>query len=297
MRKTADSINAESYRILTGPSADKSVHETDSRSYHKGHLFGGGVNSDGKDETIGYSSSSKVWSNKSLRIPHLIEWCEMLSAKIAQNAPVVTNSGVDHLSTPIVMTELPTDIITVRWHDKAYAKPGEIVFKSNGSVQTHQQLNMSFRIDREASTSETIIVESETHGPAYQIEYSIVADELFTAKNFDAENVRFIYGDYDWNIIEYLNKRPLQFFTSGFSRLNGDEILMRSTDDTPPFNHEKLEVVDWTSESVDIHTEIGVGRNNSLSIHSYLKGKLSRDQHDLVLYDHGTRENCRFNNS
>jgi hypothetical protein len=54
LKNTAINTQAESYRVLTGPRAERAVTAGDARSFVQGHFFGSG--SDGQErETIGAS--------------------------------------------------------------------------------------------------------------------------------------------------------------------------------------------------------------------------------------------------
>ncbi len=81
MRNRSKSSTSESYRIISGSGADKAIQPSDARLYHRGHSFGS-AEENGREITIGISSSSKVWSNKSSQIPELIQWCRSIAKKI-----------------------------------------------------------------------------------------------------------------------------------------------------------------------------------------------------------------------
>ena len=84
MRNRVMSNTTESYRIITGPNADRSVLKSDGRLYHRGHAFGR-ASEDGTVVTIGLSSASKIWSNKSSKLPELISWCKKLAQRISSD--------------------------------------------------------------------------------------------------------------------------------------------------------------------------------------------------------------------
>lgn len=97
MKCSVQNSNTESYRMIAGPNAHKAISPTDGRLYHRGHVFGKGESEPGDQVTIGYSSSSKVWSNQTGRIAELIAWCEELATKLNSNVIVRTNTELDHL--------------------------------------------------------------------------------------------------------------------------------------------------------------------------------------------------------
>jgi hypothetical protein len=61
MRKRHKLGRIESYRMISGPSADKAIQDSDGRIFDRGHCFGKAIE-EGHDITIGVSTASKVWS-------------------------------------------------------------------------------------------------------------------------------------------------------------------------------------------------------------------------------------------
>ncbi len=102
----------ESYRIIAGSSAEKAISRSDARRFHQGHTYGKAKH-EGKDETIGYSSSSKVWRNASTQLPQFIAWCGKIAKRIRSNKMVATNSGLDTLAVGESIKHLPDGVIAV----------------------------------------------------------------------------------------------------------------------------------------------------------------------------------------
>lgn len=295
MRKSQDSINAESYRIIAGPFADKAIKESDGRLYHKGHVFGSGVSSDGKSSTIGYSSSSKVWSNGYTQIPKLIDWCELLADKIVHNTSGTTGSGLDFLATPVTITKLPEDIIGVRWHDNAYKSFGMIEYKdSQGKKVKCQQLDLDLEVDVTSNKTGCVKVFIRGEDLEYTVDFSLTKDKMFSSSD-TRDDVQFIYGNHVYSLLEYLNFRPLQFFTANFSRLiDGNQLLIKNSNNILPFDIRLIEAIDWESENVDINSELDPVPDGKISIHTFLKNQLAQTDHDFAIYDHGSGEVADF---
>ena len=60
---------------------------------------------------LGYSSSSKVWSNTSTTIPQLISWCRSLASRIQSDKEVTTHSGLDWVPVGETITKIPEGVI------------------------------------------------------------------------------------------------------------------------------------------------------------------------------------------
>ena len=110
MRKRNKLGRIESYRMISGPSADKAIQDTDGRLFDRGHCFGKAIER-GNQITIGVSTSSKVWSNTYERIPELLEWCNALALKIASGRNARTGSRLDLLSAGQDLERVPAGVI------------------------------------------------------------------------------------------------------------------------------------------------------------------------------------------
>jgi len=131
LKNTAFNSQSETYRTLTGPQAERAVTSGDSRAYAQGHFFGSGMNGQIK-ETIGASSSSRMWSNQRLSIPDFVDWIRTLNERIAGNVPF-SATHLDIVRTTTKLRRLPDNVIAANWPKEA--------FKNNPRVRyrTHEQ--------------------------------------------------------------------------------------------------------------------------------------------------------------
>ena len=121
MRNRSGFGNAESYRMITGKSADKAIQKSDGRFYDRGHCFGRGKEN-GDDVTIGFSSAAKVWANQRGSLPEFFAWCRKLAAKLVSDSAVSTSSGLDHLPLGRHVREFPPYLVAGDWHEYFYQR-------------------------------------------------------------------------------------------------------------------------------------------------------------------------------
>ena len=119
MRKRHRLGRIESYRIISGPSADRAIQEADGRLFGRGHCFGKAIE-DGNEITIGFSPASKVWRKTYDRIPELLDWCDRLAEKIASGRAPVTGSRLDLLSSGEELQQVPDGVIAMSWGPDVY---------------------------------------------------------------------------------------------------------------------------------------------------------------------------------
>lgn len=148
MRSNLLKDNIESYKMISGASTQKSVTRNDGRLYNQGHIFGRAKDKN-DSVTIGYSGSSKVWSNNSGRIPQFLKWCKTLAERIHSDREVVTSSGLDWLSVGKPIKEIPEGVVAAGWDIDVYNKTPIVVYTDDGGRKREKQLlDFDLSIDR-----------------------------------------------------------------------------------------------------------------------------------------------------
>lgn len=113
LKNTTFNSQGETYRTLTGPAAERAVTAGDGRAYAQGHFFGSGVLGTEK-ETIGASSSSRIWSNQNLSIPEFLAWVERLNERLVGTAPFA-QTQLDIVRAATTLRSIPDLVIAATW--------------------------------------------------------------------------------------------------------------------------------------------------------------------------------------
>lgn len=297
MRNRVASNTTESYRIISGSNADRSVQKSDGRLYHRGHVFGRGLEL-GNSVTIGLSSASKVWSNKSSQLPELISWCARLAQKISSNRVPVTNSGLDYLDTGEEITALPNNVVAVNWPASVYRKLLLANFtNSAGQNKRIPLLDFEISLDTENSTKDALLVEIKYEDITYRLTYSFVSNRFFEPASENEPNIYVENDRASFPLIDFLNQEMLSFYTSDLSHIEGFNIVRASKEPILPFEDRAIEVTDWARYNTNIRREydkpddVDDGR---CSIHTCIETILATSDADIVYYDHGTGEVADF---
>ena len=147
MKNRLNSSNTESYRNITGKKAQLAVGKSDGRLYHRGHLFGKG-HVEEEAVTIGYSSSSKVWSNRNGQLPDLIQWCRGIAMNLNSDAPMPAHEGISFLSVGEPVTTFPESIIAADWEPHAYRDQPMLQYEHNDVLQSTPLTGTALTIQR-----------------------------------------------------------------------------------------------------------------------------------------------------
>lgn len=294
MRNRLIKSNSETYRTMIGTNAQKAITPTDGYLYHQGHIYGR-AKEGSKSITIGYSSSSKVWSNNSSLIPDFMKWCGLISNKIDGNTNAVTNSPLDFIGCGEEISEIPEHLLGADWDVDVYLKQPTISYKKeDGSAFICSLSDLDLTIDRIASDKTKIRVILSNEDLEYHLDYSISKHPMFTVAS-NMREVKLLKNNNEISLIEYLNDKPLNFYSANLSRIQGTTIY-KFSDNFRPFDSSLIEIVDWNKENVDIQTECGVCNNGKISIQDYLKKYLLLPaiNNDIVFHDHGSGEMADF---
>lgn len=294
MRNRIVSNTLESYRIVSGSNADKVIGRSDARLYHRGHAFGRGMD-DGELVTLGLSSASKLWSNKSAKLPDLIAWCGKLARRIDSEQTPVTGSGLDLLDVGEEIDSLPAGICIADWPKSVFLNPAIVRYLRAGREQTTQLLDLDLNVDENASTEQAVvIVLSSDDGFRYRATFSFETDRFFEPYSANEPVATVLRENEETALIEFLNAEMPQFYTADLSLIDGTSLLRSSNEAFPPFDQNQIETHDWATANVDIAREFGAGREGRISVHQCLENILAESGNSVVYYDHGSGEIADF---
>ncbi len=293
MRNNLLRSNAESYRIITGPSPHKSISRIDAKSFHRGHIYGS-AKENGNNVTIGYSGSSKVWSNTYQRIPQLLLWCKQLAIKIKSDGKVTTSSPLDFVSVGHTINKIPENVIAVSWNERTYLKPPIVRDAKTG--RDYQLLDFDLSIDEESSDKEKIRIVIENNDVSCKLDFSYKTEEFFGIfEDEDSSDIRILGGRDNHNLCEYINNNLLVFYCADFSSFMGQQFHQTGEIEYSPFDYEnQIEVIAWDKENVDIKQEKETQIEGKISIFEYFKKTLPESGQEVIFIDDASGEIADF---
>ena len=290
MRNRSKSSTSESYRIISGSGADKAIQPTDARLYHRGHSFGS-AEDNGEEVTIGISSASKIWSNKSSQIPDLIGWCKSLAVKLVSDTHESTKCGLDLLSVGEKLEAIPSGVMFADWDREVYKGIYFVEFQGNEGRQKVQLLDCDIAIDHDSISTNCIFFRIVVDGEFFSFRYAINESRLF---NRVSENQLLVCKGTDKiPFEEFLNEYPLVFYTGMLSSFHGLS-FMPTYEGGFNFRKDNIISVDWAANNVDVTNECNADSEKGISIQTYLGNYLAGKNYDVVYFDHGTGEVADF---
>lgn len=288
--------SGESYKTITGPSAQNSIKKNDGRMYSNGHIYAKAKNEDDSSLTIGYSSGSKIWSNAYLKVNEFITFCKVLGIKINSDAVVRTNTGFDNLPIGKPITEFPHSVYAITWDHRTFQNhPILYLLSEDGEVVSeHQLLDFDIVFVQTGSTPQKINLELRHDDLAIPLSYS------FTDHFLLREEKDITYSIEETDLTTYLNEYSLKFFLVDFSMVYNHEWHQAPNEGDLHYDKDLVTVFDWEGYNVDITREFydddaaKAANGNRESIHGGLQTHLQKGDVDIIVYDHGSGEMADF---
>lgn len=298
LKNGVQNSNTESYLIKSGPSAQKGISPTDALRYQRGHVMGKGTTSDGTDVTIGYSSSSKVWSNYAARVGELITWCQTLAKKLATSGKVITGTELDTLDVGEEVAKLPPGVIGVGWPDKVYKEfpRARISTSPNESPLLDFELSL-VAPSHDAAAWEVLLNHVDLISPLRLRFFVSAGNHQFEWTDSSSAGIVVIRDEEEIPLTEYLRHYPLSFFLEDFSRIEGVTYYKNGAGNGISLTPNQLVPLDWKAEGINIECEInpdGLNLAKPMSIQDYLGTHLLASNAKIVFFDHGTGEMADF---
>ena len=296
MRNRAHGTRAEAYRMISGSGVHDAIQKSDGQLFHRGHVFGRAMSPDGL-VTIGVSSLSKVWRSDSTQIPALVDWCADLAQKIASDAPVVTDSGLDFLDAGQDLSSIPaTPVIAADWNEDVYKNGPILSYADLDGVATQRSiLDFDLAVDRTRTDQAAIYV--KLCGPqGFMTGLKFEASPFPKLEYLDDQQPRLTIERKGTalDLIKYLDSRPLRFHFADGSVLEGNQFFEAPEQDAVSFDDGQMIGIDWQHHNVNIRAEFGPQQAPQISIHEWLRNYLLAQDFEIVLYDHGTGECADF---
>lgn len=303
MKNTIQSSFSESYRILTGPQADKAINQSDGILYSRGHCYGK-VIKDNIYDLLGVSPiSSIIWSGKGSGLANYIEWSNQLINKI--------NKEIENQNETSGIFKLGAVQTVSKFESKAYAVDWDMKIYTDANIELEYQ-NGEDTIKKPILDFETLM-----------IDYAHSETEIsFTIRNNDLDiNLKYLINDYNYNFIcensdqdypiiidgrergnltTFLVSHPPIFYFLDKSTVQGNSktVLNLNVD----FNITDLVKEIHFDDNVDIETEDNIRadtqarlqKDGKICILEFFKKRLEEKNLDIIFLDQGKNEIADF---
>lgn len=301
LKNTTFNSQGETYRTLTGPAAERAVTAGDGRAYSQGHFFGSGVDGDEK-ETIGASSSSRIWSNQRLTVAQFLDWVERLDGRLVGTAPFA-ETHLDIIRAATTLRQLPDVVIAATWP--------KVGFKSNPRVRYWPAAGAPAVYRR---LTEWELGGFECRPDEHQLLFTMTSDEVAVRMRFAVGQGRMVSlldgepavevesaADSWMSLADWLSDHPPMFYAADKSSFEGMNLMAPPQLQAVALAPGDAEALDWTGCDVTVEFVPNNGSPDARRKRQELAGRLTVQEHlerhlltapNLValFYDHRTGE-------
>lgn len=276
---------AESYKMLAGRSADKAIRAADGAIYDQGHAFCRGVEN-GKNVTIGFSTGSKIWTNRWDNISELLKWFRHVSKKIRACGNLQHRSMFDKLGVASRTTTMQQKIIAVDLPPDAYLRP-------SAKIQTEQDSGWLIDTKIEIRTQSTSAVDLvlQVGSVKLSLNYALLRRPLFSSDSSDTLNATVMdsSGRHHEPLLSYLNEHPPVFYLEDLSSVIGDTMSRPPSFDDSSIA-DQVEGVDWSALGVNPQLEKPQAGSAKKSLFEYVEDRLRAEGAEVVFADDSSNE-------
>lgn len=294
MRNRSGFGSSESYKMISGRAADRAIQKSDGRFYDRGHCFGGGEES-GAQMTIGFSSASKIWSNKKGMLPDFFKWCTGLASKLSDASTFETHSNIDHLPLAQRITQFPEPVVFADWNAELFRRGTDRLRFPGRKGQSVEHPLVEFSLTVGARSSAQIDFSIEGHGQSIPCSFRLDRKTWFAT---DAKGEQVTCGDAELNseiaLLDLLHQYPPSFFTASLARIEGSTVSGALVAVGDVFDVGNIEVVDWHSHGVDPLLEKPKKGKTKRSLFEWLQARLVASTATAVFNDDGSGEAADF---
>lgn len=265
--------------MLTGPAAERAVTAGDSRAYVQGHFFGSGVAGD-KKETIGASSSSKIWSNQTLTVAEFLSWVESLNARLIGTAPFA-QTQFDIVKAATTLRRIPDVVIAGAWAKAGFKTNPRVRFRTEGTARFDYKSLTDWELCEFAPQPANGIMDFKVSLDQFSVlmRFSLGQGRMVTQQ--DNTLVIEVESTTDsWMLLsDWLAEHPPVFYAADKSSFEGMNQMSAPQLQVAVLAPGDAEFIDWTGCDISVEFVPNNGAANAAQLRQRLAGQTTVQEH------------------
>ena len=294
LKNTAINSQAESYRVMTGPAADRAITAGDARAYSQGHFYGSGTNDGSERETIGASSSSRIWSNKRLTVAEYLAWISVLNNRLNGDG-AIAKTKLDIIQHSRTLTALPEKIIAAGWHKQAYRSVPRVRFRNRNSDSWELAQITDLDLGNFSTSDDRSMMEFDVIHEVFssKLKYSLSGGALIQGSGQNQVEVLSSHDDWE-ELSSWLTSHSPVFYSADKSSFQGVNLTAPPSNTISELLEEDTIPLSWENCAIDIEFD-ETKSDGKLTVHKSLERFISSKPNVVALiYDHRSGEAADF---
>jgi hypothetical protein len=288
LRNTAINSQAESYRTMSGPAAERAITAGDSRAYSQGHFFGSGESGDER-ETIGASSNSRIWSNRRCTVAEYLDWITALNRRLNSDE-TISESQLDIIQHAKTLKKIPPTILGAAWHTQIYRASPRVRYKdANDELKVNRLIDSELTEFEVAEDQKSLAFTLRNERVEARFHFDVTGGVLIKQTGGPALEVGTAVEDWV-DLSTWLSLYPLVIFGTDKSSFQGVNLTSPAANITSSLLPEDTKAISW--EGCAISVEYEQQKAGELkTVHKKLEEFILDSEHLVALvYDHRTGE-------
>jgi superfamily II DNA or RNA helicase len=273
------------FTMHVGADVTEGLPLTEAQTKSQTNIFAYGYD-DGERSGIGASLKGRIWSHRVANtLNEWTAWCDHVGDKLLDST-IKVDEVMKNFIRPVVVTDRPKLVpLAIEWPWQVYLNMSDhfCVQKADTSLPI---VDVDLVI-RDHKNTGPIAFDIVSSGWTVQCSVTLVNGEM----NFvvDCDDAFVVTTRTSTPLEEFLNTSGLQIQFEQEAVVSPSCLLLKPDRTMPPFERARLKVVDWTGIKLDIESQGGARRQDSVQARM-IKHVLTLADWDFVLDDDGTGE-------
>lgn len=279
LKNSTFNSQSETYRMLTGPAAERAVTVGDGRAYVQGHFFGSGVVENTK-ETIGASSSSKIWSNQTLTVSEFLSWVAQINARLVGNAPFA-QTQFDVVKSATTLRRIPDVVIAGTWAKAGFKTNPRIRYRAAGATQFDYSRLTDWELCEFSAQPDNGVLDFKVSLDqlSVQMRFSLGQGRIVTQQS-NAVEIEVESATESWmHLSDWLAEHPPVFYAADKSSFEGMNKMSAPHLQVAALSHGDAEVIDWNGCDIEVEFVPSDSSSNASQLRRRLAGQTTVQEH------------------
>lgn len=288
IRNMTPGANAETYRIITGSTADRGIRAVDAVTHSPGHFMGRGLVG-GVPQAIGASARGRVWAMERLTIAETLAWMNALHARITVESARIGPSGLDLLTVGETLTSIPQTTALTDWSRDTYKEPPTAIVGQGSDRAGWFLLDFDVTVLGVEANGESMLLQIGPPGQTVKIRYRLNSIPQFVVEE-EIVPIRLSLRGAEVSLAEWLEEHPLRFFTKELDSFEGTTLqrLDRHIEVPPGAMQSRI----WNGYNILVEFDADP---KARTVQSAVGDALMADPEvEFVVYDHRSGEAADF---
>jgi superfamily II DNA or RNA helicase len=272
------------FSMHVGSDVTASFSQAEAGTKSQTNISGGGYR-DGEHVNISASLKGRIWSHATAQtLKHWVDWCDGVGTQLLDDS-ISIESVIGQFVLPERLVGRPPGVLlAVEWPWKVHDANAESLTLSLADQES--ELAYADLVPETGDTGDVFRFAVRTAHWAATYEAAVVSGAL-RFRNIDVQDVVVKRARSELLLTDWLNENGVLLVLDD-DRIVQENLIFKPTWDKPPYDSERLTVLDWTGTRITVESQTKDKLPHSIQYRSLTE--LKKEDWDVILDDDGTGE-------